>query len=123
MPKKLFSREYFQDRQLLLLSSIALTAMVAIVVRVLVSVKPYDYKVAVGYTQYGADSLSLGEWYALYETAIFAFITTVIVLLLSTRVYTVDKYLSYGIVALQLIVLMFTLVVSNALIGASSIVS
>ncbi len=93
------------------------------VARVLLGVKSYNYKVTIGYTQYGADSFILGEWYTLYEPAVFSFITTVIVVLLSFRLYKIDRNLSFLVLGLQLVVQLFLYIVAASLLDAASIVS
>ncbi len=123
MLDKLFPKEYFKDRLLMLLSGATLVTAVFIVIRILVTVRNYDFKITTGYTQYGADTFIRGEWYELYEPAIFAVITTVIVLMLSLRVYKLNRNLSYGIVSLQLVLLGFLMLVTNAILGSSTIVS
>lgn len=123
MLEKLFPKEYFKERRLLLLAGTLIPVMLVIVLRVLVEVRQYDYKVTVRYTQYGADSFVLGEWYTLYEPAFFALITTLTSLLLSLRLYKLDVKLSYLVLVLQYIILLFLFIVSGALLGASSIVS
>lgn len=123
MIDKLFPKDYFKDRPLMLATGAAVTMMAFIVARVLISVKDYDFKITTGYTQYGADTFIRGEWYELYEPAFFALITTVITVMLSLRVFRMNRNLSFGVIGLQLIVLAFLLIVTTALLGASAIVS
>jgi hypothetical protein len=121
MIEKVFPKEYFKERRLFGLSVAMLIVTLITVLRVLLQVKQYDYKVTVRYTQYGADSFELGEWYTLYEPALFAIVTTVVALLISFRLFHVDKSLSYVVVTLQLVALGYLFVVAGALLGASSI--
>ncbi len=121
MLNKIFSKEYFSERPLLVLSGLALASMSFTVFRVLTTVRQYDFKIATNYTQYGADSFELGEWYTLYEFAAFGAITTVAAIFISARLLKFDRNLSYVVVLLQHIVLAFLLVVSNALLNASGI--
>ena len=61
MLSKFFNKEFFDDRPLLIISGLALLSMGITILRVMTSVRAFDYKIAVGYTQYGADSFTLGE--------------------------------------------------------------
>ena len=123
MLDKLFPKEYFQDRRLMLLATVMVVTAVIIIVRVLLAVRSYDYKVTIGYTQYGADSFELGDWYTLYEPAVFTLITSVTALLMSFRLYRISAYLSFLMISLQLIVQFFVFIVASALLDASSIVT
>ena len=105
----------------MVLNGMAILSMVIIVLRMLISVHRYNYKVATGYTQYGVDSFIKGEWYSLYEPAIFAVITTVAAILISARIYKIDKSLAYTTIALHNIVLLFLIIFLGALLGVSAI--
>lgn len=121
MLNKIFSKDYFSERALLFLTGTALLIASGITFQVMTTVKQYDYKIATGYTQYGADSFKLGEWYSLYEFAAFAVITTVAAVFISAKVLKLDRSLAYAAIILQHVVLVFLFVVSSALLGASSI--
>lgn len=123
MIDKIFPKEYFSERRLLALSGVTLLTMLLTITRILIEVRQYDRKVTVGYTQYGADTFQLGEWVTLYEPAVFAFITTIAALLISFRLFKIDRNYSYLVLALQLIVLVFTFIVSGALLSSASIAS
>lgn len=123
MLEKIFPKEYFEDRRVMLLAAAVAGMSLITVARVLLGVKSYNYKVTIGYTQYGADSFILGEWYTLYEPAVFSFITTVIVVLLSFRLYKIDRNLSFLVLGLQLVVQLFLYIVAASLLDAASIVS
>lgn len=123
MLSNLFSKDYFDDRPLFVLSGLAVFSMLVTVFRVLTTVQQYDYRIAVGYTQYGADSFKLGEWYTLYEFAVFAVISTIAAIFISAKVFKIGRQLAYGTIVLQHVVLLFLFLVSNALLSASSIAS
>ena len=119
MLSKIFSKEYFDERPLLLLTGMALVTMAVTVFRVLTTVRQYDFRIATSYTQYGADSFDLGEWYQLYEFAAFGVITTLAAVFISARLLKIDRSLAYSVVILQHIVLVFLFIVSNALLSTS----
>jgi hypothetical protein len=123
MLSKLFSKDYVNDRPLLVLASVLVVSTLGLILRVILSVEQYDFKVAVSYTQYGADSFVLGDWYSLYGFAVFAFISTIAAVAISGRLHRQDRGLSYVVLSLQLIVLVFLALITNALLNASSIVS
>jgi len=121
MLNKLFSREFFSERPLMIANGLALLSMTITVLRVLTTVRQHNSKVGVSYTEYGADTLRLGEWYTLYEFAIFALISTLAAVFISARMCKVDKPLSYTVIILQHVVLVFLFIVSGALLSASNV--
>lgn len=120
MLSKIFSKDFFRERSLLALSGLSILLMATNAFRIFTTVKQYDYKVAVGYTQYGADSFELGEWYLIYELALFGLLTTIASLFISARLVRVDRSLAYIATILQILVLILLFIVSGAIIGASS---
>ncbi len=123
MLNKIFSKEYFSERPLMLLTGLALATMSITIFRVMTTVRSFDYLIATSYTQYGPDTFDTGEWYTLYEFAAFGFISTVAAILISARLFKIDIPLSYGVMILQHIILIFLFIVSNALLNASGVAS
>ena len=121
MMNKFFSKEFFSERPLLLLSGLALVSMAVTVLRVLITVRQYDFKIATSYTEYGPSPVQLGEWYTLYEFAAFALITTVAAILISARLLKIDRSLAYVALILHHVILVFLFIVSGALLNASGI--
>ena len=121
MMNKFFSKEFFSERALVLLAGLAILSMSVTVFRVLTTVRSVDSKIATGYTQYGADTLLRGEWYTLYEFAVFAVLSTLGAILISARLLKIDKPLSYITLVLQHIVLIFLFIVSGALLNVFGI--
>src|SRR5690606_37281182 len=85
MSNKLINREFFKDKPLVALSGLLVVTASASIARVLLSVRQYDYKITVRYTQYGADSYQLGNWYELYELVAFAVLSTLVAIFLASR--------------------------------------
>ena len=115
---KIINKDFFNERPLVLLAGLALVSMSVTVFRIMTTVRSQDIKVVTGYTQYGeADTLLLGDWYTLYEFVGFAVISTLAVILISSRLLKIDKYLAYLTVALQHVVLIFLFIVASALLS------
>jgi len=93
--------------------------MVVNFVYVLVRVNSQDFEIPVRYTQYGASPVGLGEWFSLYELGIFAVAAFAMNLVLSIKVYTLSKGISKMILGLTVLLLIFLLIVSWALLGLS----
>ncbi len=123
MLSKLFSKEYFRERALMVLTLMAIVSMAVTLFRVVTTVRPFSYKILTSYTQYGPDTFESAEWYTLYEFAAFALITTLGAIFISARLFRVDKPLSYTVIILQHVVLVFLFIVSNALLIASGVAS
>jgi hypothetical protein len=123
MSGKLINREFFKDKSMVALVSLLFISMATVVVRVLVSVKHYDYKITVRYTQYGADSYQLGNWYSLYELVAFAVLTTFAAIFLASRLQANHRHIAITYLLLQFIVMVFLFMVSNALLSTPSVSS
>ena len=108
---------------MLTLSFLSIALALVNIFRVLFSVKQYDFKIAVRYTQYGADSFILGDWYSLYDMAIFAFVTTVIALLLSMKLHPLHKPVAIGILVLQLILMIMLFIIGHAILSRPPVAS
>lgn len=123
MTGKIINRDFFKDKPLVALASVLAVSAIATIVRVIVSVRQYDYKITVRYTQYGADSYQLGNWYTLYELVAFAVLSTVTAILIASRLYATQRHFAVTVLLLQQVVLIFLFMVANALLGTSSVSS
>lgn len=123
MSGKLINRDFFKDKPLVALCGLLLVSTAAVVARVLISVRQYDYKITVRYTQYGADSYQLGNWYSLYELIAFAVLSTLTAIFLASRLQANLRSFAVVTIVLQQIILIFLFMVANALLGTPSVAS
>lgn len=119
MLASVFRREFFADRSMMIFSGLISIALLAIVFRVLSTVKQYDFKIAVRYTQYGIDPFPLGDWYSLYDMAAFAVVSSVVVLLIAMRLHAAQRSLAVIVLGLHLVVMVFLVIVSNAILSTT----
>ena len=111
----LVRREFFQDRPVLVMTGVLIVSALYIIGQTLLNVEAFDYKVAVRYTEIGPDSFPLGDWFAQAEPAIFAGIMTLLAILISARLHHTNRSLSFTVLVLQQLVLIFLFFVVTAL--------
>jgi len=116
-PQKLIYKELFQDRALVSLIGAGTVLAVVAVIRVLLGIQHYDIDIPVRYTQFGGvDSYISGDWYTHYEFVAFAVLTLLANSYLALRIYRHRRWISISILSLQIVILIFLLVISGAII-------
>lgn len=123
MSTTLINRDFFKDKPMVALSSALLVSAIIVIARVMFSLRQYDYKITVRYTQYGADSYQLGNWYTLYELVAFAILSTLTAIFIASRLQVNQRHFAITYLLLQQIVLIFLFMVANALLGTPSVSS
>lgn len=98
-------------------------AMLASILRVLLTVRQYDFKITVRFTQYGIDSFQRGDWYNLYELALFAGVAGLLAIALALRLHENNRNLAIAVLWMQLIVFFFLFFVTGALLNTPSVTS
>jgi hypothetical protein len=120
--RSLFAKEVFKDKPLAILLAAGVMLTVAIIIRVLVSVKQYDVDIPVRYTQFGSEpSFINGDWYTHYELMFFAILILALNGFLALRLYRSDRWLSLLISMTQVIILMLLLIIAAALLSTSAV--
>jgi len=109
-------KHYFHDRSVLALVGANLALFLIATLSVLLGVKPDENPTSiVAYrdsTKIGQISGSTSE---LYQFAIFALIVTVASICLSMKLYAHRRHLSVGILGLNTLLLLLTIIIFNAL--------
>lgn len=123
MLEKYFRKEVLSDKPMLALLIANVSVAVISIVRVVLSVQQYDFKITVRYTQYGSNSFQLGDWYALYDMALFAGFVTIITTAIALRLHSENRNLALVLLSLQMIVMLFLAFVSGALLDIPSVTS
>jgi hypothetical protein len=116
--QKIINKELFKDRLLITLIGGNVVLGLITIIRVLISVTRYDIDIPVRYTQFGGvDSYVAGDWFTHYNFAIFTVVILVVNTLIALRIYRHRRWVSIGVLSMQVFVLVFLVVVSGAIIN------
>lgn len=106
----------FKDRQAVMLMSVGSALALLIVGYVLLMVESRDFKVEVRYSGYNRTLTHKGEWYTLYLFPLFAVTTHLLNSFLSLRAHQIQRTIAITILSFNIVVLVFTLIVSRSLL-------
>lgn len=116
--QKLITKDLFQDRPLVMLAAAGFVLGVFVIIKVLLSTTQYDIDIPIKYTQFGGvDSYIAGDWFTHYNFAIFTVVILAVNLLMALRIYRHRRWVSLGILTMQLVVMTFLIIVSSAIIS------
>ncbi len=109
-------KHYFQDRSILALLGANLALFLLSFLGVLLGVKPDENPTSIiayrDTTRIGQISGPTGD---LYQFAIFAVIVTVTTVVLSIKLYVHRKHLSTGVLGMNILLLVMSIIIFNAL--------
>ncbi|MBP6962317.1 hypothetical protein KBB49_02160 [Candidatus Saccharibacteria bacterium] len=109
-------KNYFHDRSVLALVGANLALSLIAVLSVLLGVKPEENPTSiVAYRDSSKIGQISGSTNELYQFAIYAVIVTVASLLLSMKLYAHRRHLAVGILGLNTLLLVLTIIIFNAL--------
>ena len=80
----IFSKEFFRDRTMIVLSAGLLVSMIVNILIVLFVLEERNYPVAVRYSDFSSSPLDRGPWSSLYVLPVFSLVTGVFNCLLYT---------------------------------------
>jgi len=114
---KYINRDFFKDRLLTVLSgSITLLSLLG-AVWVLISVRAFDVRIPVRYSEYGINTLKNGPWFTLYDLSAFVVISGLIALFIALRTFKLNRTLALVVLVLQHVLLVFFFLVANAILN------
>ena len=91
-------------------------ALAFIIVYALISIESREFKIPIRYSGYKEGNLSnRGEWYSLLALPLFALVSFSFNFILSLKAHRMRPQLSQTLLALNLVVAVFTFLVSKAL--------
>lgn len=82
-----------------------------------VSVKSQEIKVPVRYSGYDASLSDKGHWFSLLSLLIFGIVVFVVNIAISIKVYKLRKTISIWMLTLNIIIMVFLILVSRALLN------
>jgi hypothetical protein len=114
----MFSKKYFQDRPILFLNLILTLGMIINVIAVALRVNTGQTVTIIRYqVNLGLAGFQRANTYQLYGFIIAAVIITAVAIFLSARLYKIKRSLSILILVLSIILLLFNLIVSGAILN------
>jgi len=108
----------FQDRRAIWLLVIGLILLVLEILYTVVNITHRELKVPVRYSgYYDANLIQSGEWYTLYVLPLFSTVVYTVNTILAMRIHILQKGAAVALLALSVVILIFALLVTRALLG------
>lgn len=117
MIKKFFSHPLFRDSQAMILLVAGLLLVTIHSFDFLFSIQSQEIKVPIRYSGYNESLSDKGHWVSLLSLLIFGIVVFVINTSISLKVYKLRRSLALMMLALNIVVLVFLLFVSRALLS------
>ena len=117
MEEKTESIPFNKDRPVVLLAIFNTVVAFLIVFTTLIRLRSNDFKVPVQFIVHDGSVLSSSNWFSLYSLAFFAVFTTVVAIIIGMRLHKANRLFSGGVLLIHLVVLIFGLLVTNALLS------
>lgn len=117
MLKKFFAQPFFQDSKAIALSVIGLLLLAVHTLYFTFSVKSQEIKVPVRYSGYDASLSDKGHWFSLLSLLLFGILAFVVNIAISIKVYKLRKTISIWMLTLNIIIMVFLVLVSRALLN------
>lgn len=106
-----------KDKPVILLVTLSGVLAFINVVITAARLRSHDFKVPVQYVVNDGSVLQTSSWYTLYSLALFSVAGAFVVVFLAHRVYKANKVFALGILTVYVVIQVFTILVTNALLG------
>lgn len=111
---------FTKDKAPMILAITAGILALANVLQTFIRLRSHAFKVPVQYVVSDGSVLQTSNWYILYSLALFSILGTVTILFLAYRLHKRNAMFATGVLAVQVVVAIISLVVSAALLGLVS---
>jgi hypothetical protein len=111
---------FTKDKPVMILAVTASVLALANVLQTLIRLKSHDFKVPTQYVVSDGSVLQTSSWYTLYSLALFSLLGTGLLIFLAYRLHKSNKVFAAGVLTVQVILTMVSLIVSGALLGLVS---
>lgn len=112
------NQSFFRDGRAIWLLIAGFGLLLITILFSLLNIQSQEFKVPVRYSGYFEGNLSdRDEWFTLYALPLFAAITFTINTILSVKIHRMRPELAQALLGLNLVVAIFTLLVTRALLG------
>ena len=111
---------FTKDNPVMILAVLSGVLAFVNVVMVLVRLRSHDFKVPVQYIVNDGSVLQTSSWYTLYSLLLFSLLGTGVVIFLAHRLHKSNKFFAVGILAVQVIIGITSLLATGALLGLVS---
>ncbi len=117
MEEKTESIPFNKDRPVMSLAVFNGVVASLIALTTLFRLRSNDFKIPVQFIVYDGSVLSSSNWFSLYSLAFFAIFTMVVAILISMKLHKANRLFSGGVLVIHLVVLIYGLLVTNALLS------
>ena len=117
MFKKLFSQPFFRDGKTNALLVVGGFLLLVHIVNFMISIQTQDIKVPIRYTGYNPSLGDTGQWSSLFVLVVFGVAAYGINSALSIKVFKLKKALSVVLLSLNIVIMIFLILVSRALLN------
>lgn len=118
MLKKFFAQPLFKDSKAILLLVAGLLLAFVHTVDFSLNIRSNDLKVPIRYSGYNQSLSDTGQWFSLLTLMVFGISVLIINTAISFRVYHLKKALAITLLGLNIVIMIFLIFVSRALLNA-----
>ena len=119
MSGKIFRQSFFKDRVILRLVFVYFVLFVIALIVIFINLEARNDKVPVRYSNFAVGFFDRENWTAQYVFPVFASVVFFVNAYLTTKLHAMQKEYSYAWMSLSIILMIFTILVSQAIIGFS----
>jgi hypothetical protein len=117
MLKNFFAHPLFKDPRATLLAVTGLLLVMVHSIDFLINIESQEIKIPIRYSGYNESLDDKGHWVSLAALLFFGVVVFVINMAISLKVYKLRKTLALTLLTLNIVVLVFLILVSRALLG------
>ena len=114
-----FRQTFFKDKVILRLAAVYVVLFAICLIVVFINLESRNDKVPVRYSNYAVGLYDRESWTSLYVFPVFAALTFFVNTYLATKLHAMHKIYSYAWMGLAIIMMIFTALISQAIIGFS----
>lgn len=111
---------FTKDKPVMIVAVVAVMLALANVLQTFIRLRSHDFKVPVQYIVNDGSVLQTSSWYTLFSLALFSLLGTGVIIFLSYRLHKSNRVFAIGVLTVQIILALVTLITSGALLGLVS---
>jgi hypothetical protein len=111
---------FTKDKPVIILTVVAALFAIANVLQTFIRLRSHDFKVPVQYVVNDGSVLQTSNWYTLFSLALFSLLGTGVVIFLAYKLHKSNRVFAAGVLTVQVVLAVVTLIVSGALLGLVS---
>lgn len=111
---------FTKDKTVMILAVVASLLSLGNVLQTFIRLRSHAFKVPTQYVVSDGSVLQTSNWYTLYSLALFSLLGTGLLIFLAYRLHKSNKVFAAGILVVQVVLAVVSLVVTGALLGLVS---